>query len=314
MRSLAFRRSAATTRARVLAAALAALALVIGQPGLSRASAPNPDDIDVFALSSDGTYMAEWNHVTNQWIDLGGPKATDLVTGDAGVFDYNGNTGDIYEYDGTPGKWSAIGGPGNQFVEGGYHLYGTAPSGDYTAEWNGPGKGWTEIAGPTGEIWAGKAGLVRVNPTSNYAYLYDGTPGQWTYIGIGYAQFAVTDNAIYRLGADDGTPTVEQWIGPGDNWERIGGPCDEIYGGGAGLFCMAENPTDNVVADNIREYDGTPNSWTQIGGPGALFAVSGSYLYGLGPLPSKSYVAIWNGQPGDWSVIGGPARYLYAGD
>jgi len=186
---------------RALAAALAALALVVGQPGLGRASvsAVNMDDINVFALSPDRSYMAEWSRATSQWTDLGSPEATDLVTGDAGVFDYYMNTGDIYECDGAPGQWTVVGGPGTWFAEGGSHLYGTSPTGDSVAQWNGPGKGWTEIGGASGEIWAGKAGLVRVNPTSNYAYIYDGTPGQWTYIGTGYAQFAVTDSAIYRV-------------------------------------------------------------------------------------------------------------------
>ena len=312
MHAFTVRRSAAPTRARALAAALAALALVVGQPGLARASvsAVNVDDVNVFALGPDGSYMAEWSRASGQWTDLGGPEATDLVTGDAGVFDYYMNTGDIYEYDGTPGQWTVVGGPGTWFAEGGSHLYGTSVANDYVAQWNGPGKGWTEIGGASGEIWAGKAGLVRVNPTSNYAYIYDGTPGQWTYIGTGYAQFAVTDNGIYR--GDDETETVEKWVGPGDNWEPIGGPCDEIYGGGAGLYCTAANNNDNPFDDNILEYNGTPYSWTQIGGPGSLFAVSGTNLYGLGP--TDSYVAIWNGQPGNWSVIGGPASYLYAGD
>jgi len=301
------RRSVGPARVRVLAAAFAALALVACQPELGRASAPNPNDIDVFALSATGFSMSQWNYTTGQWTDLGAPKATSLVTGDAGVFDWYENTGDIYEYGGAPGKWTAIGGPGNYFVESGSHLFGTSPNDDYVAEWNGPGKGWTEIGGATGEIWGGKFGLVATNPTSNYAYLYGGTPGQWTYIGPA-SQFVVTDNAIYRQDPQ-GTGFVDEWVGPGDNWEEVGGPCDEVYGGGAGVFC-----TFMYDSDNIYVYNGTPNSWTRIGGPGATFAVSGSYLFGLGPEPAHAYVAVWNEQPGNWSIIGGSESYIYAGD
>lgn len=70
--------------------------------------------------------------------------------------------------------------------------------------------------------------------------------------------------------------------------------------------------TDPSSGD-IWEYNGTPNSWTEIDGPGKEFAEGGGHLYGLGP--NGAYVAEWNGTPGSWTVIGGPADpNLAAGD
>lgn len=74
-------------------------------------------------------------------------------------------------------------------------------------------------------------------------------------------------------------------------------PAKNIYAGGAGLF--ATNPKTG----HIYQYNGTPDQWTEIGGPGATFTVSDTHLYGLTPDRSATYR--WDGAAG-WTRIGGP--------
>jgi len=87
-------------------------------------------------------------------------------------------------------------------------------------------------------------------------------------------------------------------------WEQIGGPAGAIYAGEAGIF--ASNPDSG----DLYAYDGTPMSWTRIGGPGKTFAVAGQ-LYGLSP--DSSGVWQYSGTPMQWSQIGGPAQRIATG-
>ncbi|HEV2638542.1 MAG TPA: hypothetical protein VGX23_25575 [Actinocrinis sp.] len=89
-------------------------------------------------------------------------------------------------------------------------------------------------------------------------------------------------------------------------WTVIGSGGNALYVGDAGVF-------ESMVPDEgpIYEYNGTPNQWTEIGGPGAQFAVGGDHLYGLSP--TSNYVAEWNGPGLGWTTIGGPALMLFAG-
>jgi hypothetical protein len=91
----------------------------------------------------------------------------------------------------------------------------------------------------------------------------------------------------------------------GTNWTRIGGPAQDIYAGGAGLF--ATNPQTG----DIYRYNNSPMSWTRVGGPGRAFAVNDDGLYGLSPDGSGVYR--WTGTGENWQQIGGPAGQLYAG-
>ncbi len=58
------------------------------------------------------------------------------------------------------------------------------------------------------------------------------------------------------------------------------------------------------TSNNLLKYSGTPNSWTQIGGPGSMFAVTGESVYGV--TPDGSAIYRYNGSGTSWSKVGGP--------
>jgi hypothetical protein len=59
---------------------------------------------------------------------------------------------------------------------------------------------------------------------------------------------------------------------------------------------------------SINKFNGLPGQWTRIGGRGSSFAVGATRLYGLAP--DKSSVSVWNGTA--WVGIGGPADSIAA--
>ncbi len=68
---------------------------------------------------------------------------------------------------------------------------------------------------------------------------------------------------------------------------------------------VATDPHDG----DVFRFNGTPGSWTQIGGAGAHFALSGTHIYGL--TPTRSAVTVWTGS--GWNGIGGAAAQIAAG-
>lgn len=112
-----------------------------------------------------------------------------------------------------------------------------------------------------------------------------------------------TEQTVFALAPD--RSYVAEWNGPGSGWTIISGSAEAIYAGSAGVFKLD-------WSGNIWMYDGTPNNWTEIGGPGYQFAEGGGHLYGVAP--DRSYVAEWNGTVGGgWTIIGGPVANISAG-
>lgn len=260
-----------------------------------------PNVQTVYAIGPCEQYVAQWLGASQGWEVIGG-EAQNLYVGQAGVFATDPTSGDIMQYSGTPNSWNVIGGPGNTFAVGS-HLWGMAPDGSYVAQWNGA-QGWTEIGGPSNMIYAGGFGLFATNPSSSEIYQYNGTTNTWA--GIGSATnslFAVSDTAIYRL---DANQEIEQWSGSGSTWNVIDtNKATRIYAGGYGVFATS------LATGEIDRYNGTPNSWTMVGGPGTQFAVSDTDVYGLAT--DDSYVAAYSGQGQSWSEIGGQTYQIAAG-
>ncbi len=68
----------------------------------------------------------------------------------------------------------------------------------------------------------------------------------------------------------------------------------------------------NPTTGDIYEYNGTPYNWTRIGSPGRTFVVNDlGFLFGISP--DGSGVWRYNRTPDDWTQIGGPASELFAG-
>lgn len=76
-------------------------------------------------------------------------------------------------------------------------------------------------------------------------------------------------DTVYALAPDDSY--VAEWMGLSAGWTIIGGPAKQVYAGSAGVFELD-------ASGNIWMYDGTPYSWTEIGGPPASAALGDSTL------------------------------------
>ncbi|WCD83704.1 hypothetical protein KPP03845_100023 [Streptomyces xanthophaeus] len=171
---------------------------------------------------------------------------------------------------------------------------------DHSALWRRSGSRWEQISGPAGSVYAGRAGVFITRPSTNKQISkYNDETRAWEPIAEANGSFAVTGDHLYHL-----TPQgIGQWDGA--DWTGIGGPAQNIYAGGAGLF--ATHPKTG----HIYKYDGKPNQWTEIGGPGATFASGHDRLYAIAPDHSAVYE--WTGHGTDWTRIGGPAETIYAG-
>lgn len=174
-------------------------------------------------------------------------------------------------------------------------VFALGPTDNYVAEWMGLSQGWTIIGGPASEVFAGSAGVFATNPSTGDIYEYNGTPGSWTEIGGPGAQFAEGGGHLYGLAPD--RSYVAEWT-PGQGWGIIGGPAADIYAGPYGLVDTAPFGSNG----DIRHYNGTPNSWTDIGGPEGFstlndVAVGSGGVYRINPANTAGVTVVdeWSG-------------------
>lgn len=106
---------------------------------------------------------------------------------------------------------------------------------------------------------------------------------------------ATADDQLYALAADHSA--VYRWNGKGTDWTKVGGPAQELYAGGAGLFATSPDK-------KIHHYSGQPGLWAQAGEAGKAFTV-GTHLYGLAP--DGNSVHQWSGHGTDWTALGAPS-------
>jgi hypothetical protein len=173
---------------------------------------------------------------------------------------------------------------------------------------------WRKIWGPAGIVLMRPGGSAEIYATQGTSLdptgdIYAQTVGGWEKLGGPGKTFAVgpSDNIqanLVGLSPDGKGVWLRELTGPGGGWEQIGGPAKWIYAGDAGIF--ATNPQSG----DIYQYNGTPMSWTRIGGPGKTFA-AGSKLFGLSPDGSGVYQ--YDGTPMHWTKVGGPAAAIFAG-
>ncbi|MFD8670881.1 DNA/RNA non-specific endonuclease [Streptomyces microflavus] len=191
---------------------------------------------------------------------------------------------------------------GSVTATGDDQLFALAADKSAVYRYNGQGTDWTKVGGPAESLHAGGAGLFATARGTGKVFKYDGSPDAWSHIGEAGADFAVTNDRLYALNPD--RTAVYEWSGQGTDWTKIGGPAKDLDAGGAGLFATG-------LDDKVFKYDETPEAWSQIGEPGADFAVTGDRLYGI--TPDHSAVYAWNEQGTDWTRVGGPAQTLHAG-
>lgn len=116
------------------------------------------------------------------WLEIGGatafvyPGTTRMYAAGNGS---GGMTGDIFRFDGRPGAWTLVGGPGRTFAMAGDTLFGL--SGDGAVYMNRDGTAWTAIGGPVEWIFGGTGSLMcaRISATFGTA-CYDVNTQQWS--------------------------------------------------------------------------------------------------------------------------------------
>jgi hypothetical protein len=86
------------------------------------------------------------------------------------------------------------------------------------------------------------------------------------------------------------------------NWDQVGGAAADLFGGYYGLFATSPDS-----GDIFRFLQG---EWLRIGAPGASFVATAESIYGLG---DAGNVWRYDGTGDTWTQVGGPASELYAG-
>jgi hypothetical protein len=250
----------------------------------------------VAALTPQRTAVMRFNGSAGSWTQIGGPAQT--LYGGGGLAATTPSTGDIMRHLGS-GRWERAGGPGAAFAFGGSLLYGLTPGRTAVMAYNGSPDSWTQIGGPAKSIHAGAAGLVATTPASGEVMRYGGAPGNWQQIGGPSGEIAVSGGAIYAE-----TPSqsaIMRYNGSPHSWTQIGGPGSIQYAGGYGL--LAINPTTSS-AMLYRQSTG----WVHIGGPGKQFVVTDDTVFAL--TSDGNAVMRYNGTPDSWTQVGGPAAQI----
>jgi hypothetical protein len=104
---------------------------------------------------------------------------------------------------------------------------------------------------------------------------------------------------LYAMPAD--RSAVSRW--DGSAWTVVGGPAGHLYGGGYGLFATDPNTGD------VYHYLGVENTWARAGGPGDLFAVNDTSLYGA----TRAGLFAWSGGGAGWTRTGDPVSEVVGG-
>ncbi|TAJ45725.1 hypothetical protein [Methanofollis fontis] len=230
-----------------------------------------------------------------------------------------GLTGGIYQWDGTPFGWKALGGKMATCVTAGWapksYLYGIDDLGEVHRYDRGAGS-WISIGGPSNGkakvIFGGPDQLIAVAAQgSSDIFQWEESASAWRRIGgpakkivIGKSGDIEFKFQVYGQSPDD-APTskkgIYQWQG---SWHKQGGPATDIFVSRSQIF--ATNPTSGDILMK------SPTGWKRIGGPGQQFATDhNGHVYGISP--GGGAVFRWTGTPNNWEKIGGAASAIFAG-
>jgi len=150
---------------------------------------------------------------------------------------------------------------------------------------------WVQIGKSGEKLYAAGDNRFYISRTgSGDIYLYGGTPYNWTRICEKGHDFVIYQSELIRLSFDKTMVDLIAYFPTSEftgKWKaiKIRGKTGRIYGGPFGLFATDPDKTDpktgKVITGNIYKYEGKPNAWKKIGGPGRTFAVGKNRLYGL---------------------------------
>ncbi|KJY19406.1 hypothetical protein VR44_39130 [Streptomyces katrae] len=190
-------------------------------------------DDTVYKKSADGNAVLQFDGFDDDarplWSQIGN-SVFEIVGGRFGLMAQMPNSidGHAFLYSGTPGEWQHIGDKGGAYAVSSDTVYRTEPHGRTVFEYDGVGTSWTDVGSPPGgttNIQAGGFGLIGSSFDAHGLFRYRGSPGSWERIGDFTISYAVTDDTVYRVGANG---TVFQYDGSGMSWTSIGRP-DRVF-------------------------------------------------------------------------------------
>jgi hypothetical protein len=272
-----------------------------------------------------------------EWI---GAQAKTLITGGEQLYMVNNTTGDIFQYNGSPGSWTRIGGPAHSFVAHLRSLYALSMDKGGIYEYLGKPDKWARIHGAAKAICAGGASLFFTDPGTGDIYEYHPKSTKNIKYDIEGPQKVGGPGHMFVVDAFKGTlfglstdrKAVFIYERKVKRWKKIAGPVDKILAGSSTSKVRHEvfaiQPQNKgvlmiVFQEKHERLTGTtvPEeiSRTQIGGPAAELAVGifEGKLWGLSPDRSGIFVPD-NTQKNEsgkyqWKKIGGPAWKIFSG-
>lgn len=131
-----------------------------------------------------------------------------------------------------------------------------------------------------------------------------GFSNSWEKIGGPGKSFACNNQGAFGVGG--GSDHVFQVISTSNAPDIRNRPTTTIVARG-NMLCAVDEPSPHNIFQHVAS-----NQWTQIGGPGKMFAIDDQgRLYGLTPDGSK--VFHFNGPGVPWTPIGDAAGQIFAG-
>jgi hypothetical protein len=103
---------------------------------------------------------------------LTGSRASALVVTPTELFGVSSTTGDLLRYDGRPGAWTRVGGPGTEFVGNRNGLYALTVGRTAVMRWTGTPGRWDRIGGPAARIAAAGTHLYATTPRGDELFVY----------------------------------------------------------------------------------------------------------------------------------------------
>lgn len=114
------------------------------------------NDEGVYAVSPTlgNAVIEKWSGSGQNWTVIGTGFSDWLWVGGDEAYANSAVTGDVEQYDGTPGDWTDIGPQGEFFAASQTTLYALASDSSYVSQYE-PGIGWAKIGGPADSLVAG---------------------------------------------------------------------------------------------------------------------------------------------------------------
>ena len=201
----------------------------------------------LFGLAPDGGAVYRYDGTPGRWTKVGGP-AKELYGTRAGLFATSPENGDLWRYTGTPMQWQKVGGPGKAFVSDGGTLYGLSPAGDGVFRYDGTPGGWTQVGGPAAAIFGDIAGLFAVSPQSGDLWAYKGQPNQWEKVGGPGKSFTVGSSVVGL--SPDGSAVYA--LSPARTWTKLGDAAARVFAGGTLVCAMSPATYEVFCLDPMR--------------------------------------------------------------